>query len=277
MKKVLLPTDYSENADEAIEFAIRLFDHLENGKTEFTLMHAYALPSAMPIYGQMPPTAMAPPVKEERERLEDHLEGWRERFPGKLFKSILVGGPLINALSNIIHEEDIDLVVMGTRGASGIEEVLIGSNAARAAKQLECPVLIIPGGTVFEAPGRMVFATDFQRIDNFDLLRPLRTIARAFHPEVLTLHVVETGAMPDPEKKQMQKDLHVYFGGDIPHSHHFVEGDDPTEAIQRFLREQEADWLVLVGKQRSFFESLFHRSVVRKMASHAEVPLLVLH
>lgn len=277
MRKVLLPTDYSDNAAEAIEFAVRLFEELGGDKTEFTLIHAYALPSAMPIYGQMPPTAMAPPVKEERERLEDHLEGWREQYPAALFKSILIGGPLINALSNIIHEEDVDLVVMGTRGASGIEEMLMGSNAARAAKQLECPVLIIPGGTAFEAPTRMVFATDFQRIDNYDLLRPLRTIAQGFRSDVLTLHVVETGSMPAPEKKQMQKDLHAYFGEDIPHSHHFVEGDDPSEAIQQFLREQEADWLVLVGKQRSFFESLFHRSVVDKIASHAEAPLLVLH
>ncbi len=276
MKKILLPTDYSDNAHAAIQYALQLFKDWKDAKQEFIIMHAYPMPSAMPIHGQMPPTTISPPVKEEQQRLEDHLEGWRERYPEQAFRPLLLGGQLLNALSATTLEEDIDLVVIGTKGASGMEEVLLGSNAARVAKNLDCPVLIVPGETRYQPPARIVLATDFRRVDDFRIFDPLKALLDHFGKRLLTLNVIPSGEVPDPDIKKMQHKLHEFFSG-IKHSHHFMEGDDPAESIGAFIREQEADWLVLIGKQRNFFESLFHRSVIKKMAYHTTAPMLVLH
>jgi nucleotide-binding universal stress UspA family protein len=279
MKKILLPTDYSEHAKRAIEFTFRLFDHLDaaaGGQSEFLLLHAYPLPTAMPIFGQLPPTALIPPIDEEEKRLNDNLSAWKQAYPNKLLRPVLVGGPLLNALSTTVQEEDIQLVVMGTKGAGGVEEVLLGSNAARAAKSLDVPVLIIPEQATYVPPQRIVFATDFQRLDDLSLLSPLLRVVRAFDANILTLHVMTEGETPSGEKERMNRRLRGHFGT-LKYAHHFLPSDDPAEAIDSFLRQQEADWLVLVGKQRTFFESLFHRSVIRKMAFHTTIPLLVLH
>lgn len=279
MRKILLPTDYSDHAERAIEFAFLLFDRLrlkDNEKPEFLLLHAYPLPSAMPLYGQVPPTTMVAPIEEEEKRLAEHLQKWAERYPDKLLRSVLRGGPLLNALSTTVEEEDISLVVMATKGATGLEEVLLGSNAARAAKNLDVPVLIVPEQASYKPPRTIVFATDFQRLDHLGLINPLLRIVHAFDAHIMTLHVVAENETPGREKERMNRQLRGHFGT-LKYSHHYLSSDDPADAIDAFLREHDADWLVLVGKQRTFFESLFHRSVIRKMAFHTTIPLLVLH
>jgi nucleotide-binding universal stress UspA family protein len=275
MKKILLPTDYSDNADVAIDYAFQLFERLGDREVEFFLLHAFQLPTSLPVYGQIPAPGVLTPVDVESRRLDDCRRDWSAKYPGWKIKDILLVGPVFSAIEDVTREQGIDLVVMGTKGAGGMKEVLLGSNASRVAKSLSCPVLIVPAKAKLQSLERVVFATDFNNLDNLNVLNPLQAIVRAFQPHFLTLHILPGGQTPDKDKERMNRILYTYFDT-LKYSHHFLEGNDPRKAIEAFVAERRADWLVLVRQDRNFFESLFHRSVIRKMAMHANIPLLAL-
>lgn len=276
MKKILLPTDFSDNARQAIDFAFQLFDQIALQDVRFVLLHAYQMATSVPVYGEIPPSDMFGNAGEEEFRLQELYHSLQEIYPESAISYRFMVGPVQVTMETVIEEEDIDLVIMGTHGASGLEEQLFGSNAARAAKGLKCPVLIIPEGVTFVEPRRIIFATDFQNLDNLNILNPLQAIVRKFDPHFLTVHILPEGETPDKDKERMNRILYTYFDS-LKYSHYFLEGKDPVEAVENFIHEHKADWLVLVGQERKFLESLFHRSVIRKMAYHTAVPLLVLH
>ena len=275
MKKILLPTDYSQHAEKAIEFALH-FAGAQTGHVECLIVHAYTAPATVPVYGYNPPGGEMPPLKKEEDYLGEYVDKWKRTFPGMSIKGRLQIGALMTVLTSLIEEEpDIDLVIMGTKGAGGMEEVLLGSNAARAAKGLTRPVLIIPPDAAYKKPERVAFATDFQKLGKLTILDPLRQLVRRFNPHFLTLHVLPEGNTPNAAKEALIRRLQAYFEG-TRYSHYYLEDSDTINAIDRFIKHYKADWLVLVARERNFFESLFHKSVIRKMAFHTKIPLLVL-
>ena len=275
MHKILLPTDYSQHAERAIEFALHFAGSLSD-PVECLIVHAYTAPATVPVYGYNPPGGEMPPLKKEEEYLQDYVQKWKRSFPDLAIQGRLQIGALMTVLTTLIEDEPgIDLVIMGTKGAGGMEEVLLGSNAARAAKGLPRPVLIIPPEAAFKRPERIVFATDFQKLDKLRILDPLRLLVRRFNPHFLTLHVLPEGETPNAQKEALNRRLQDYFEG-TRYSHYYLEGSDTIKAIDGFIRQYKAEWLVLVARERSFLESLFHKSVIRKMAFHTRIPLLVL-
>ncbi len=276
MKKILLPTDFSDNARQAIDFALQLFEHLGQRDIQYILMHAYQVAASVPIYGEIPPAEMFANTDEEEERLQEVCDALRKFYPEAAISCRFMIGPVQGTMEALIEEASIDLVIMGTHGVSGLEEKLFGSNAARAAKGLQCPVLVVPSGISFRPPRRIIFATDFKNLDNLNILNPVQAIVRTFNPHFITLHILPEGETADKDKERMNRILYTYFDS-LKYSHYFLEGQDPVQATEDFLRKHKADWLVLVGQERKFVESLFHRSVIRKMVYQTQIPLLVLH
>jgi len=276
MKRILFPTDFSETARNAFIYALNFADSF---KAELVLLHVYDLP-----------IVETPPLPETTTEIFDivemhQFESFREELPAlhKLaednnfghikFKNVLMYGDLIYNINKVSEDEGVDFVIMGTKGASGLKETFLGSTTASVISNVQVPVLGIPAEAQYRAIKNIAFTTQYKDKDN-DALRNALTIGSAFNARLQCLYIKNDDDPEDIEErinewKIYYRDEHIDFFN--------IDGDHIEQTILDFIENQHVDLLVMRTHKRGFFESLFHRSLTKKMAYHSKVPLLVFH
>jgi nucleotide-binding universal stress UspA family protein len=276
--RILVPTDYSKNATNAISYAINIAVTIG---AEIFLAHFRKLPVLPPhVYGDLYEDV----IKNEDERNLSEFEEYRTT----------VYNPLNNALGNvptqfickladfeegvndIVNNEKIDLIIMGTKGATGLKKVIMGSNTAKLIKSMICPVLAIPEGAIFQGLATIVFATDFHKMNNRKSLLPMMQYAQLFNAEILFFYIKFKKEKIDFNQlvgSQIEIDSMTF---NIKHSYHFYEKDNIVEGINEFIETYNAQMLVIVPKKHDLFERFFTKSLSLEMAYQTHVPLLAL-
>jgi len=245
-------------------------------EVEYLLAHAFSTHEITSIYSQVPTTTAPSQIDEHEDRLEEEMQLLKKDNPEININFRAMGGPLITVLHDMVEDDQIDLVVMGTQGATGLSDKFLGTNAANAAKRLPCPVLIIPEGVTYKLPEKMVLATDFKYIDDLSVFDPVKAIIQTVDPHLLVLHVLMDDQSGTVGIEPIKKMLYQYFSS-LKFSVHLLESADPSSGIEEFIQTHEIDWLVLVGSEKRLLKDLFRQSTIKKMAFHTEVPLLVLN
>ncbi len=147
MKKVLIPTDFSDNAWDALIYAIRLYDDIP---CHFYILNTYQVgPSRVSnVKNQVRNTQIFRLLKEESENelekidtyLKDNLLNKKHKY-----ETLSISGSLITSIKRIVFNDNIDMIVMGTSGASGAKEIFMGSNTIKAIKNIDlCPIISVP-------------------------------------------------------------------------------------------------------------------------------------
>lgn len=275
MKKILFPTDFSNVANNAFVHALGLAK-LVHG--ELVLLHTYELPIIDSQFGVQN-------YKEIYDSIElSNLELFKEEIP-KLrkiatengFESIkmshvIADGDLIYNIKQTVKKEKIDYVVMGTSGASGWIEKLLGTNTGEAITSLEVPVFCIPEGSKYSKIDTIGFTTRFREKDKVALQNVLK-IAKAAHAKVKCLYVetkdTDNSAAVYQEWETLFKDAPVQF--------FIIPGEDARETIEDFIISQEIDVLAMISYKRNFFQWLFTSSFTEEMAFVSTIPILALH
>ena len=162
IEKILVPVDFSEHAAAALDRAV---DLAKRFGARLTLLHAYELPGpAMTEYQISIPEPLAEQV---RAAASTRLEALRERAAaGDLEVGCeLVRGSAADAVANVAASLEADLVVMGTRGNTGLQHLLLGSVAERTVRTAPCPVLTVKADAARarEPISRILAATDFSK------------------------------------------------------------------------------------------------------------------
>lgn len=271
MKKILLPTDFSSNARRAYQYAFNFF--MDEDCT-FYLLHAF-LPPNVPAGAFVNIDDVMEGDAEESLKKELEVFNIEGLAYQPKIETITMKGDVESAVEQVVKEKGIDVVVMGSKGASGIKELLVGSNAAGVIQKSICPTILIPEKALLKAPVKIVFATDYRKISDLQLLNPLKFTAKKFNAIIQVLHVYdkEEDQHIDEERKQ---ELDEYLGG-IEHSFHNIHSENIVQGIDDFIHAQAAGMLALVPKRNNFFERIFHKSVTNKMAMHVDIPLLAMH
>jgi nucleotide-binding universal stress UspA family protein len=266
MFTILFPTDFSQPAAHALEYAVSLAEKI-GGK--LLLLHA------VPIPLQDPNTFFKASEVYSKDEAKVKLEGLQRQVAARVpCEAVLKVGYSVTEATDLMKQSTVDLVVIGTRGAGSTPDPLVGSTTAVLIEKSPRPVLVIPAAAAFVAPQRIVLAADL-RETNRTTLEPLVAFSRLLRAEVLVVNVAtREGRLPE-EKSVAALQLEDYLG-EVPSSLHVVVHDDVAEGIENFVLEKRAQLLVLVARKHGFFASLFHDSVTRKMALHAQVPLLAL-
>ncbi len=270
MAHVLLPTDLSANALNAACYAVRLFGTEGN---QYTLLHVLAPTLSMEAADVGTDLLLAQSAKEGladfAARLTTALAGMKPTVA-----TAIEHGMLAQVVHHFVNGYGpAELVVMGTQGASGLQEVLIGSNTADVIKHGGLPVLAVPHACTYKAPKRILLAEDAGPVDKATL-RPLLEIARSAHAEVAIVRVVKDGA---PTEHGTGDDTYDLLMGAIPHTHAYLRGDAVDQALNDLADQGDTDLLVVIHRHRGLFEGLFHRSTSARLVMHSHVPLLVLH
>jgi len=281
MKKILLPTDFSNCSKVAVDYALEMFGKaVYPDDVTFTLLHVYS-PGSAPIYPGSPyvhasPIHMRDIIRNARNLLDKTCEECRRRFPDQHIGEMLLEGGPVEGILDVERDVRADLIVMGTKGLGAIDRAVVGSVALGVFRSAHCPVLVVPEEAKFRRPEKIVFATDFRHLDDLRVLDPLSDLVDTFDPQFMLLHIYTEMDTSAEEKTRMNQLLRDYFHA-RNYAHYFLKRHDPVDGVDEFVKGMDADLLALVGHEPNFFEKLFHRSLTKKMIIHSEVPVFVLN
>ncbi|MEP3208636.1 MAG: universal stress protein [Maribacter sp.] len=279
MKNILIPTDFSENAWNATRYAIELF---KNETCVFHLLNTYtpAIASsrfmAASIDGGVLENGAQLGSKRGLQSVVDRIHKVYDN-PKHSFKVSSSFSFLVDEIKETIAEQHIDLVVTGTKGASGLEEVFMGSNTVRIIKSVKhCPVLAVPQNFEFVTPNEIAFATDFNRFYTKSELQPLQDMAETFDATIRIVHVqYEIKALTELQRFNLNM-LRKYLG-EVEHYVHTVsELNSISKTLEVFTEELDIHLLAMLNYQHSYMEKMTREPVIKRIAFHTQIPLLVI-
>jgi len=274
LNNILVPTDFSEFADNALQYAMAL---AQKTGARIYLLHAYHVPVAYADAAFAVPEDISEKLQEESDqRLAEKLA--KNPPPaGVQVESLSSMGFLLDVVFDTLKAKDIDLVVMGTKGASGVKEKLLGSNTASMIDRSKVPVLAVPEHCTFDEENNIVLGYDLKVLKSTEPLEILKPISKAYGAKIQVVYVSEKY---DPVKmEQTVKDEHGQEStiGEVIDSYHYYHNDDIEDGLQHYADNYGVTLLVLIHKKHSLFTKLFSGSISQKMAYHTHIPLLVIH
>lgn len=272
MKTILLPTDFSENAANAVNYAINMYGSEE---CKFILLNTYKTPHAG---ASMLVSIEDLMHKETVAELEQEVDRIRKAYPDNNLNLEIKAefGDILMGLERVIREESVDLIIMGTKGASGVKEAVLGSNTAAVIKKITKPVLTVPAEYNFIKPVNIIFAADYNELDTDDEINSLISIAKKFNSKIGILKVHTDTSTPNDEEVANALNFNELFEG-VEHSFIDTVEADIVDGIESYVNNNDADMLVLVSRKHSFLDRILNKSVSKKLVMHAKLPVLILH
>ena len=279
MKKILVPTDFSDHARNAGYYAVNLARQMN---ASLALYHAYNVKISCkpPVYSyQFPLESM---VNEESVWLEKQNQEKLRFFKETILRgrrepncSIVQQRAFVNdGISSYAEELEADLIVMGTRSNNQRSDMLIATTTWGVIKKSKVPVLAVPDGYTYNKIENICFATNLSESDA-SLIKSLARIARIFDAQLTVVHVADRSGDGDEQK------IFDHFSRFIARHADYDKLDfkllvhsDVSEAISNYLKNNKTDIIALTHEKRNIVEQLFHRSYTRKLALHSEIPIL---
>jgi len=275
MKKILLPTDFSASAWNAIVYAIALF---KNEACTFYLLHTYT-----PAFYRMdyliggPMFSAIPDVEVDISvaGLEHTLTKINDQYhhPQHHFELVSAFNILTHEINDLVATKGIDLIVMGTQGATGAKELFLGSNTVYVLRKAEAPVLVIPENCSFTPVQRMLFPTDYKTHYKQKELQKITTVAKMCNASITVLHVKEEYDLSDEQLANKEHLAHLL--GAIPHIFVEEKGKLMPNAVIDYIAQKQIDLLAMMNRKHSFLDRLFVKHNVDQLSFHIQVPLYV--
>jgi nucleotide-binding universal stress UspA family protein len=265
---ILVPTDFSDNARNAANYAAQLAKKLN---ASLVLLHAYMLPTPVSEVPYM--MVNVEEIQKENERLAKE-ESEKLQSQGIRASYLVRLGFPSDEIDAVIEDQPIDMVVMGMRGKGTLEKWM-GSTTTSAIKKINKPILVVPEHAAYRDLQNVTYATDFSYDVGFHVYDPLLSLIKLFNA---WLHIVHVQKSKDEMKGQDvagEIQLDPAFKA-VPHEFHLVADTDVRHGIETYLEKQPTDLLVMVTHEHSFMERLFRKTHTTAMVYNTHVPLLVL-
>lgn len=275
MKLILVPTDFSENANTAIEYACELAKSL-GGKVIVTNIYTPAVTKY---------NVISPLIQDEINHARIHAETKlkaitdtiAQQYPGLANQYEFQVGGIVESIESMVSTKNVDMVVMGTRGASGLDRIFFGSNTTSVIEKVKSPVLAVPHDCEFQIPKRIIYATDFNNAEIKNLGKVI-SIGKSFNAEIMLTHITTNKEAEFSEvllKNNFSKRVSQAY--DYPSITYFVKYEENIpRALETIVTEVGADWISLMTHDRTFIEKLYNPSLTKKMAYHSKIPLLAI-
>ncbi|MEM0517199.1 MULTISPECIES: universal stress protein [Aequorivita] len=276
MQKILIPTDFSENSLNAVLYATELFKH---NPAEIFLLHAFAdqvyeekSRFADEIFEELQQKALTK-AKEALNDLQTKVSAISPN-PKHTIHTIAEFGLLVDTTNDWVEKENIDVVVMGTKGETADKQITFGSNTLQVIKYVKCPVLAIPSGYNDIHPKNILFSTDYLLPFKRRELKLVSTIARCFASKVEFFFASKFESL-----SLRQEDNRNFLKASFADNQiDFIQKDDTniTKAINTYIIENPIDMLVMVNTRHSYLENILYQSTIEKIGLHIDIPFLVL-
>lgn len=281
MKKVLILTDFTQHSLNAAKTAIALCGKLPANAILFN-NHFYQ-PVAMPYDGAAWATEDFTMMEEERKKeaaaLEQKLKAAFSAWPTSMRRPHIERrfgeGDLSANLETILHEKDVELIVMGARSGSAFEHLLTGSETNAVINHTTRPVLVMPENAPSEFK-KVVLATDLNSMD-LNAVRYLADLAKLLNFELDIVHIALYGEH-EKNEEQIKKDFEAAVARFKHPRINFseIKGHDAPDRLTRYCIENKSDLLALIHQQHGFFARLLTPGVTASTLKQQRLPVLVI-
>ena len=265
MKKIVLPTDFSDNAQNAIDYALHLFEREE---CIFYLVHAHDGTSSTA-------DSTVNKLKELKKRAKSIKI--RNDNPKHRFKSILETDSVLNLVNRTVIDKAVEYVFMGTKGTSALRGIFMGSNTVDVIKHLAtCPIVAVPENYDCHLPKEVIFSSDFKHAFIAPELAALIAIAKLWDSTVSVVHINAKKELDDDQKRNKEglknnlKEIRSTFKEVI------MKKSISSTLYQLEQENEKIGMFALLNTKYSFFEKLLREPVMQIMTFQTNVPLLVL-
>lgn len=271
IKKILVPTDFSSNAEHALKYTSAFATKLQS---KLVLFHS----SKVPIAAINETVQIAGDELNEHEAA-DQLEGLKKKLvamnSGVEVETSYTVGFAVEEILNTCDTQNIDLIAMGTKGARGLSEIFVGSNTADVIKKAKCPVLAIPHDANLEKLNKILFATNYNDND-YHSIYLLTEMFKPWNPDIVIVHA--TGSSQTPLETDFFERFKEEVVTKIPYGKFYfklLENGNVENAVSDFAYENGVDLISVSKRKRTLFERIVGVSTTTRLAFHVHIPLLV--
>ncbi len=273
MIRILVPTDFSPTAERAFRFAVELAS-----KTKGTIILFHVNEKE-----EIPYSDLAQKKQEYETLLETKQLKKLQRLKKKvvspqmnvIVSTIVSRPPVVKNLLSFARQNKVELIIMGTQGASGLKKTLVGSTTTRIVEKSRIPVLIVPEKYEWKDPEEIVFATNYHCKDRSALSFTL-SVAKALDANVTVVHV------NNPEEGKENTHCfsnYVYFlqrnFNDSEIKFKELKSSHLKSSLEHLHDSIPFDMMVMVRRNKKFLEKIFLKSFTKNMACTTRLPLLV--
>ncbi|NAS11925.1 universal stress protein [Poritiphilus flavus] len=278
MMNIVLATDFSMNSWDMIITSLKLY---AGTKCRFYLFHCYE-PELRNYVGSRSTARAGVIVGSLKEvaqaRLKETLADIEKvhKNANHSFDILSRQGDIIEALEEIAVEKDIDLIAMGTKGATGAKNIFMGSTAVRILRKIsKVPILAVPENTEFQSLKSVIFPTEYAHNYSENTLQPLKKLLSLWPAEILLFHVAQEFTLTEKQKmnrsalkQRLEKLDYGFFKVAVKST--------VARAILKFAEEKEAQMITMVKHRHTLLESFIEEPVIKKVSLNTSIPILVL-
>lgn len=277
MKKILVPTDFSDNAKSAFEYALKLADKIN------------ALVEVVHYYHHSP--------RKVKGFLEYSDENSQENLRGKMYD--FIESCFDNSIEDILLSEmvsyrlelgfatdkiiefsnsgDYEMIVMGATGATGMLEKVFGKVSFHVAQNAACPVILIPARVVFKPIEAIMYASEYETADR-NILYELQNFAKMFDAKIHLVHVYDKNEkQPEGVGHFLLEKAFQLKAPSLKFKMESVTSDSVAHGLEKFAEEKSMDLMVIVKPKRKFWQRIIHKSQTNKIVMNPQLPIMVMH
>ncbi|WP_394991029.1 universal stress protein [Emticicia sp.] len=275
MKTILFPTDFSDNAIHASKYAGMLARRFD---AKVILLHVYAI--TVPVNSEFQLIYDTENTLLQRgKEAEQNLQFFTEKFIGNTnlhieqITQMVEYGLVSDVVVEIAKAQNVDLIVMGTKGASNMIDKWFGTNAEIIMESAKCPVWIIPENALLNAPQTIMYAADFKE-DEIAATHKLLEIAKPLGATCKVVHIHDYFELKvNQTVKEMVTELkHEFENEDITFKH--LNRKEIVKGLETYIKTHNPDVLALAAYEKSFLSKIFNSSITQHFVQEAKLPML---
>jgi nucleotide-binding universal stress UspA family protein len=276
MKKILVPTDFSENAKYAFEYALKLAYEIE------------ALVEVVHFYHPTPPVEGFIMYSDEelREILRRKMYKFIESCFDKPVEDILLEeivsyqlelGAATDKIVASSKSGEYEMIVIGATGRTGLFEKVFGKISFYVAQHARCPVILIPAGVRFESIQEIMYARKYEPADE-GILYELEKFAKIFDAKVHLVHVYdEDEKQPNGLGHFLLEKVSQLTAPALRFTMESVTSNSVGQGLEKFAEEKKMDLMVLIKPKKNFWQRLVHKSKTNEIVMNPHLPIMVMH
>ena len=277
MKKILFPTDFSSAAENAFLNGLSLAKKLN---AELILLHVYELPelgralktTTKEVYEMMEMEALEE-FKAETKKLREIAE--KNNMGDIPFSQEMLEGDSISRIVQAATKFKADVIVMGTKGATGLKEIFLGSIAAGVIDESPVNVICIPSATSHKnTVDKIAYLTNYKN-EEIQGFHDIVAFANLFEAEVLCVHFDGDDSCSNGEEMKAWKEK-ITVDAETKIKYQVLKGSDFEKALIEFNENEKIDLIAVQPRKKNIFSRLFSKSVSKTIAHHLNIPLLTL-
>lgn len=274
MKAIIVPTDFSPVATNAMNFAA---DMAININASLVLVNVYQVPVSMT---DVPVVLIsADELRKDSElKLRELKESLTHITSGKIrIYSEARMGDIVDELGEVCKKIQPFAVIMGTKGTSGVERMLFGSTTLNAIRHLKWPVIVVPPGKEYGAGIKKIgFACDFDKVVESTPVQFIKNMVKEFGAELHVLNVDHENRHFKPETPEESLMLQTLLE-DLDPQYHFIDNKDVEDGINEFAERNNIDLLITIPKKHGLLDNLFKHSSTKELITQSHVPVMCVH